>query len=68
MENHKSQDRFISIKEVALLLGIGVSTAWSWRREKQGFPVPVNLSPRCTRFVLAEVEAFKAGYIAARLS
>lgn len=67
MVKQESQDRFISIKEVALLLGIAVSTAWAWRGTKAGFPLPVRFSSRCTRFPLSEVEAFKNSYLAGRL-
>ncbi len=68
MENQKSQDRFITIKEVASMLGIAVSTAWAWVKTKAGFPAPVSLSARCTRFALSEVIAFKDSYLSARSS
>lgn len=67
MVKQESQDRLISIKEVALLLGIGVSTAWAWTGTKEGFPVPIRFSSRCTRFPLSEVETFKNSYLAGRL-
>jgi len=51
-------DQFISVAKVASILGIGVSTAWLWRTKKAGFPAPMRLSPRCTRWSLQEVNSF----------
>lgn len=54
--NHN--DRFISVKQVSAILGIGVSTAWLWQNNKPDFPQGIKLSPRCTRWSLAEVNSF----------
>ncbi len=37
-------------KEAATLLGIGTATLWRWCREREDFPRPIKLSPRCTVF------------------
>jgi predicted DNA-binding transcriptional regulator AlpA len=51
-------DRFISVKQVSDILGIGVSTAWLWKNNKPAFPQPIKLSTRCTRWSLSEVHSF----------
>lgn len=33
-------DRFIPVKQVAGILGIGVSTAWLWASNNPSFPEP----------------------------
>ena len=51
-------DRFIPVKQVANILGIGVSTAWLWSSNNPTFPGAIHLSPRCTRWSLTEVNSF----------
>jgi predicted DNA-binding transcriptional regulator AlpA len=51
-------DRFIPVTQVANILGIGVSTAWLWRKSKPEFPQAISLSKRCTRWSLSEVNSF----------
>jgi predicted DNA-binding transcriptional regulator AlpA len=51
-------DRFISVKQVANILGIGVSTASLWSGKKPKFPTAIRLSERCTRWSLTEVNSF----------
>jgi predicted DNA-binding transcriptional regulator AlpA len=54
-------DHLIPVTNVANILGIGVSTAWLWCTTKAGFPVPMRLSRKCTRWSLNEVNSFAEG-------
>ncbi len=49
--------KFIRIKEVAELLGIGESTAWLWVKEEK-LPKPRKLSPRVTVWKQSEIIAY----------
>jgi prophage regulatory protein len=52
-----SDDRLITDKEVAHLLG--ASRSWPWKLVRDGkFPKPIQLSSRCTRWRLSEVRAW----------
>ncbi|MBS4038919.1 MAG: AlpA family phage regulatory protein [Hydrogenophaga sp.] len=46
-------------KQAAELLGIGTATLWRWIRERQDFPKPIRLSPRCTVLDGAELIAWR---------
>ena len=45
--------------EAAELLGIGRATLWRWIKEKPDFPKPIQLSPRCTVLLGAELLAWR---------
>lgn len=50
----QAEDRLITDKEVAYLLG--ASRSWPWKLVQDGkFPEPVKLSSRCTRWRLSDV-------------
>lgn len=50
----QADDRLITDKEVAHLLG--ASRSWPWKLARAGkFPVPIKLSARCTRWRLSAV-------------
>lgn len=52
-------DRLITDKEVAHLLG--ASRSWPWKLTAAGkFPKPLKLSTRCTRWRLSDVQAWMA--------
>ena len=54
-----ADDRLITDKEVAHL--IGCSRSWPWKLTAEGrFPAPVRLSARCTRWRLSAVRAWMA--------
>lgn len=54
-----TDDRLITDREVAHLLG--ASRSWPWKLARDGrFPQPVKLSTRCTRWRLSDVQAFMA--------
>lgn len=42
-------------KEAAEYLGIGISTLWRWVKNRDDFPMPRKLSPRCTVFSTEEL-------------
>lgn len=50
--------RFLRVREVADLLGIGVSTIWRWLKRNPDFPRPVHLSNGSTRWRVADLEAY----------
>lgn len=55
----QAEDRLITDKEVAHLLGS--SRSWPWKRVRAGkFPTPVKLSVRCTRWRLSAVREWMA--------
>jgi len=45
-------------KEVAVILGCGKSTVWSWVKTRPGFPQPRREGRRCTYWLRSEVEAY----------
>ncbi len=48
-------DRFLAAR-----WGVTRTTPWDWARLKPDFPQPVRLSERCTRWKLADIEAWEA--------
>jgi len=51
----------VYLTDTALAARYAVSRATPWRWAKEGaFPQPVKLSPGCTRWRLADVEAWEA--------
>lgn len=61
MAQHTTQadDRLITDKEVAHLLG--ASRSWPWKLAQAGkFPAPIKLSARCTRWRLSAVREWMA--------
>lgn len=56
---------YLSDKKVSERYEVSRATLWRWVREGQ-FPSPVKLSPGCTRWKLADIEAWEAKQEAAR--
>ncbi|MBQ3059529.1 MAG: AlpA family phage regulatory protein [Desulfovibrio sp.] len=56
----KVQPKALRAKDVASLLGIGVSTVWRWRRQGV-LPQGVQLTARCTVWRMEDIESFLAG-------
>lgn len=55
----QAEDRLITDKEVAHLLG--ASRSWPWKLVQEGkFPTPIKLSARCTRWRLSAVREWMA--------
>lgn len=50
---------YVSDKHLAARYGVTRPTIWRWVRENKGFPRPVSLSPGCTRWRVAEIEAWE---------
>jgi len=51
---------FLSDKKIAERYGVSRKTVWDWLKTYADFPRPVKLSPGCTRWKLAEIEAWEA--------
>ncbi|PLC48711.1 DNA-binding protein [Pollutimonas subterranea] len=59
LQQTRPEDRLITDKEVARLLGI--SRSWPWKLAQAGkFPAPIKLSARCTRWRLSAVREWMA--------
>lgn len=50
---------FLTARQVAERESVSVPTVWRWAREGN-FPQPVKLGPGCTRWRLADLEAWEA--------
>lgn len=51
---------WLDIEEVAARFSVTPSTIWRWTREQRiPFPKPVRLTPRVTRWRLADIESFE---------
>ena len=60
--NCNTQDKqkaFLSDRQVAERYGVSRQTPWGWLKKDLDFPKPVSLSPGCTRWRLAELEAWE---------
>ena len=51
---------YLSDKQVAARYSITSECAWKWARELSDFPKPIKLSPGCTRWRVADLEAWEA--------
>ncbi|MEQ6916652.1 helix-turn-helix transcriptional regulator [Halomonas aquatica] len=51
---------FLTAKQVATRYDVGVATIWRWSRDRDDFPKPMKLGPNCTRWRLADIEAWEA--------
>lgn len=51
---------FLTDKQLAARYGVTRPTIWGWTRDDPTFPKPIKLSPGCTRWKLAEIEAWEA--------
>lgn len=50
---------FVSDKQLATRYGVTRPTIWRWVKTDPTFPRPVSLSPGCTRWKAADVEAWE---------
>jgi predicted DNA-binding transcriptional regulator AlpA len=50
--------RALRVKELAIILGIGVSSVWRLTKDCPEFPKPFSLSPRVTVWAPDEVDAY----------
>lgn len=56
---HQQSVKSYRPKHAAELLGVGIATLWRWSKERQDFPKPKRLSPRCTVFDGAELISWR---------
>ena len=57
--------QYLKDTETAARFGVSRATIWGWTRART-FPAPVQLSPGCTRWRVADLEAWEADRAAAR--
>jgi len=53
-------ETYLSDRQLGARHGVHRTTPWTWAKTKPGFPQPVKLSERCTRWRLSEIEAWEA--------
>lgn len=51
---------YLSDKQVAARYGVTRECAWKWARELPDFPKPIKLTPGCSRWRVADLEAWEA--------
>jgi prophage regulatory protein len=55
-----SRQAFLSDRQVAERYSVSRQTPWGWMKKDPSFPKPVALSPGCTHWRLADLEAWEA--------
>ena len=50
---------YLSDRDLAERWNVSRCTPWDWSKSKMGFPQPIKLSERCTRWKLSEIEAWE---------
>ncbi len=55
-----TNQEYKSAHEVAERYGVQPVSVWRWAKNNKNFPKPRKLSPRCTRWLLSELEAWEA--------
>lgn len=50
---------YLTDTQVASRYGVHRSTPWRWVKADPNFPAPFTLSPGCTRWRLADLEAWE---------
>lgn len=56
---------YLQDSDVAKRYGVSRTSVWRWLKTDPKFPAPVNLSAGCTRWKLADLEAWEATRTAA---
>lgn len=51
---------YLNDKQIADRFGVSRVTVWRWRKTDPAFPEPVELSPGCARWKLADIEDWEA--------
>jgi len=54
---------FLTDRDLAARWAVSRTTPWDWTKTKAGFPQPIKLSERCTRWKLSEIEAWESAQI-----
>ena len=57
---------YLSDRQLATRFGVSRTTPWRWLKTDPSFPRPVALSPGCTRWRIAEIEAWESARAADR--
>lgn len=53
------KEQLLRDKEVAEMLNVSTNTVWRWVRDKaEGFPKPVKIGMRATRWKLSEIQRY----------
>lgn len=50
---------WLTAKQVSAHYSVGIATIWRWSRDRDDFPKPVKLGDNCTRWRLADLEAWE---------
>jgi len=61
-----SSKTYLSVRHVADRFDVSPNTIWRWTATNPEFPRPIKLGPGCTRWLLAELEAYEASREASR--
>lgn len=56
---------YVADQYLAGRYSVSRQTIWRWLKTDPNFPKPVSLSPGCTRWRLADIEAWEAARVAA---
>lgn len=56
---------YLKDADVAERYGVSRTSVWRWQKKDPKFPAPVKLSDGCTRWKLADLEAWEANREAA---
>lgn len=56
-KKHEVEERLLTVKEVARLLGVGVSTVW-YLAKRDRIPQPIKLSEQITRWKASDVSSY----------
>ena len=59
IREHRFKYGEMTQKELAGQVGVSRQTIWRWHREDPDFPRAISLSPGCTRWALAAIEAWE---------
>ncbi|WP_083793920.1 helix-turn-helix transcriptional regulator [Salipiger bermudensis] len=51
---------YLSVSQVAERYCVHRTTPWRWAKTDPNFPKPIALTPGCTRWKLADLEAWEA--------
>ena len=49
-------DTLVSAEHIASRAGVSPGTVWAWNRNVDGFPAPLKISSRCTRWIKSEID------------
>lgn len=50
--------KFLDVRAVGVLYGVGVATVWRWVKDGHGFPPPVKISNGTTRWRITDLDDF----------